>query len=322
MMHECPKCGFVQPQDQYCANCGLDIDNYKPAPTTLLQKLGKNTVLQLSILVAVVLALTTYVFLKQREAIEKHFAISPQSIEELVSMTDTNSEEPVVTEAAEASVEPDSFEDDESTTTPTEDATATATPPVAGVSAKDKKEKLDLVITFAEASNTTLQQLASEGQILNETAQRRSFINSNIDSINKLKERDTEFRILAGGSSHHLAITNPISFDFMHISGATNDDVGLNLEITPVSITDTHVEINLTGQLFLKAENGSTIASQEINANYIFPNKSTLLMVGFLPRQAVRQEDLHGFSNTPLAILESLQFINGLTDFVIFIQVK
>lgn len=30
MLIHCPKCGFQQPQDQYCARCGVDMLNYKP----------------------------------------------------------------------------------------------------------------------------------------------------------------------------------------------------------------------------------------------------------------------------------------------------
>ena len=30
MMMKCPKCGFSQPKDQYCANCGVDVGIYRP----------------------------------------------------------------------------------------------------------------------------------------------------------------------------------------------------------------------------------------------------------------------------------------------------
>ncbi len=31
-MGTCPKCGFVQPKDRYCANCGVDTESYRPPP--------------------------------------------------------------------------------------------------------------------------------------------------------------------------------------------------------------------------------------------------------------------------------------------------
>lgn len=30
MLIKCPKCGFDQPKDTYCANCGIEIDSFKP----------------------------------------------------------------------------------------------------------------------------------------------------------------------------------------------------------------------------------------------------------------------------------------------------
>ena len=42
MMITCPKCGFSQPQDRYCAKCGVDMENYTPEAPSVLQKLISN----------------------------------------------------------------------------------------------------------------------------------------------------------------------------------------------------------------------------------------------------------------------------------------
>src|SRR6188508_2353904 len=34
----CPKCGFEQPRDRFCANCGIDIENYRSPPSSIAQK--------------------------------------------------------------------------------------------------------------------------------------------------------------------------------------------------------------------------------------------------------------------------------------------
>ncbi len=31
MMMNCPKCGFEQPKDQFCAQCGINVDSYRPS---------------------------------------------------------------------------------------------------------------------------------------------------------------------------------------------------------------------------------------------------------------------------------------------------
>ena len=38
MIQDCPRCGFVQPKDRYCASCGLDIESYRPQKKTFLSK--------------------------------------------------------------------------------------------------------------------------------------------------------------------------------------------------------------------------------------------------------------------------------------------
>jgi hypothetical protein len=42
MLVNCPKCQFSQPKDKYCANCGIDIDNFKPNKASNRQRLFSN----------------------------------------------------------------------------------------------------------------------------------------------------------------------------------------------------------------------------------------------------------------------------------------
>jgi len=51
MIIECPRCHFKQPQDQYCANCGVDILAYKPVETPTHEKILRSGVFQFFIVV-------------------------------------------------------------------------------------------------------------------------------------------------------------------------------------------------------------------------------------------------------------------------------
>lgn len=53
MLINCPKCGFSQPQDQYCAQCGVDMLQYKPKSIGLMKKLFQHVGVQLFILLLV-----------------------------------------------------------------------------------------------------------------------------------------------------------------------------------------------------------------------------------------------------------------------------
>lgn len=42
MLVNCPKCGFSQPNDQYCAQCGVDMATYRPAKPGLIKRALKS----------------------------------------------------------------------------------------------------------------------------------------------------------------------------------------------------------------------------------------------------------------------------------------
>ncbi|MFK8138887.1 MAG: hypothetical protein AB8E15_11040 [Bdellovibrionales bacterium] len=42
MIINCPKCGFEQPQDEYCANCGVHIPSFKPPEIGIQQRALKS----------------------------------------------------------------------------------------------------------------------------------------------------------------------------------------------------------------------------------------------------------------------------------------
>ena len=51
MIIECPRCHFKQPQDQYCANCGVDMLAYKPVETPTHEKVLRSGVFQFFIVI-------------------------------------------------------------------------------------------------------------------------------------------------------------------------------------------------------------------------------------------------------------------------------
>ncbi len=43
MLINCPRCGFSQPKDQYCAQCGVDMESFKPKAVPVFQRLFQST---------------------------------------------------------------------------------------------------------------------------------------------------------------------------------------------------------------------------------------------------------------------------------------
>lgn len=54
MMVNCPKCGFSQPKDQYCAKCGVDMIAFRPAEKPLVSRILGNTFVQLLLLIGLI----------------------------------------------------------------------------------------------------------------------------------------------------------------------------------------------------------------------------------------------------------------------------
>jgi len=323
MMHECPRCGFSQPIDKYCANCGLDIETYVPKPEGFLVRLGKNTRFQIGLVILVVLLLSGYLYWTQKNELAQRLTEMPLRMNPSVNKTapaspsanENPQARPSMSETlAKKADSPHGLKPVAETMAQKAAASATATP------RELPPQRLNIV--FVEASRQTLQQMASEGQLLNETAQTRSFLSSTADDLQSLAGRDADFRVLPGGRGGALRPNTPLSLDFTHLSSGTHEEIGMNLDFTATEINATGVDLTLTGQIHLQGENSTTLINNEINANYTFPPKRTLVLVGFLPHQPVRQEDAGNFSNTPLAIFNSPQFLNGITDFAIFITAK
>src|SRR4051812_20670348 len=71
MMMECPRCGFSQPKDRYCASCGLDVDAFNSKPKPFFVRLIQNPNLHLSLIVALLVLVVGYIFYLQRGVVTK-----------------------------------------------------------------------------------------------------------------------------------------------------------------------------------------------------------------------------------------------------------
>lgn len=61
MLINCPRCGFSQPNDQYCAQCGVDMQAFKPKQEPALKKFFQSTGTHVFILLAAAVFVGQYV---------------------------------------------------------------------------------------------------------------------------------------------------------------------------------------------------------------------------------------------------------------------
>jgi hypothetical protein len=60
MLINCPRCGFSQPKDQYCASCGVNIETYVPVKPSVWKKVFSSTAPQVFLVVVVALGISYY----------------------------------------------------------------------------------------------------------------------------------------------------------------------------------------------------------------------------------------------------------------------
>ncbi len=322
MMQTCPRCGFVQPEDKYCANCGLDIETYKPAPTPFFKKIAKNTAFQISVVVLIVIAVTIALLMSQNDRLEKRLNSNPvQRAHILRSMR----EPPAPTRPA---VQPSAVPQPQQPAAPLPRAPIAQTKPKIGHDKKNHEitaAPTELSIAFYEMSRAALMQLASEGQVLSESAESRSMTLPTHHPLQKLREKDPATRSLGESITQNLQQGTPITLDFMRPPSAATagmNGIGVTINLNPVKVTGTDIELALDLLFNMRNRSGNSLITNEVNSNFSFSPKSTLVLTGFFPHRKVFRQDLLAFNGTPIAIFASPAFQNSVTDLVIVIEPK
>jgi ribosomal protein L32 len=309
MMQTCPKCGFSQPKDRYCANCGLDIETYKPAPAPIYQRLQKNTRLHMALAALLIIVIAGYIYQLEKERILAHLKNAPG----FLSFTPRPKAEAIRTQS-----EPVAYTQE---VAPSEAQPATTLAASEVPDATAPTEPQELVISFGELTLQALSEITAQSEILRETDNRRTLQTHSPTSLEDLA-KGSGYRILGGGQSFNFRNNTTTSYDFTHISGTSNEDVGLTLDLAVDSVAETGLTVRISGLITLKDESGADLPQVEINSTYNLDFKKSILIVGLLPRKPLKPEDVTQFANTPLSIYGSGEFLSGASDFVIFLRAK
>lgn len=71
MMIECPRCGFAQPKDQYCASCGVNMDQLLAKPKPFMVRLVQNPNFHLSLIGALIAVVVAWIFYTQSSVVSR-----------------------------------------------------------------------------------------------------------------------------------------------------------------------------------------------------------------------------------------------------------
>ncbi|WP_413568668.1 hypothetical protein ACLWBD_14320 [Bdellovibrio sp. HCB117] len=188
MLINCPRCGFQQPKDKYCAQCGVDMENFKPATPPMWKRVFGNPLVQLSLLVVVAGGVGISLYQKGQQNLERRVSylkstvqINPSSTTSVASLAETVDSEPTEQASQEpAGTASDNDASDGSVSAfkvapaaganPTATATPTTTPAEKSARA-GAKDGSHLIVYYAEVGRGSLNAIMgasrSTGQFMN-----------------------------------------------------------------------------------------------------------------------------------------------------------
>jgi hypothetical protein len=357
MMVNCPKCGFSQPEDQYCASCGIDMLAYRPSRAPFFKRLMTSVPFQLSVLVLAIVGGFAFIRLQNQARLAARIAEIENAgdtrlIEQKSDALDTASQASKSSEApgAQAESAPAASAPGESThnlalsapeapkaikenlaetaaspsPTPSPLPSPTATPgttPGAATGAEKATTPSRLRVAFLEVNRGTLAELSSESR---GSGGYGAFSTGTISSASaKLKSLQAGWKSLESGSPQSLRTQQPILVFRGLRDEASGHDLGVTVQVTPVLIDDTGTTVQVEVLRVLR-EAGAvpSVGEQSFQENFQIPRGSAAYISGVFPhRTQIPEEEARLYNSNPvLRILSSPAFQSGASEFVILIE--
>ncbi len=301
-MINCPKCNFRQPKDQYCANCGVDIFTFKPLPVSKSKTFFESGFFQIFILILVT-AISAYFIAKTdrpQNWVKKFSYYKKTNDSTKNNLQKNNTETDSSVEATPADVE---------IVAPVS-ANINQFAPAATVAANSSQFFSEIKLTYAEITRQDLTTLVTESQ-------RLGLYQNNLDisagiypdykskSLTKLKILKTEQKKFFLNKTEAL------------LSGKTFDEtstfVGLQINIGLKSTENQTTQGHLNVAKISRSDKIDLPLEFELQKNALFFVNWKTAMVGF-----ENEPDL--LNTPPFQILESQDFLNQKTEFIIMIE--
>ncbi len=311
---ECPRCGFSQPKDKYCANCGVDVEAYEKKPSHIALRILNNSTLHLTVIFAVIFATLFYLVVSQRELIQQEVGRIFDGIPLLSHSAEDDEEVALATpevEALTAEAPPQEDETLESEASIIEPDPANRNSQTNAISSTPRVQ-----IRYLEVSKENIQALIASGRVVRELENWRIIYIPSSPSVQSLARAA---RPLPGSVQQAL----PPRGELELISGDIDPDPNRSfLNFSMIWRIPDQVEWSLItqlrspdtqgpGQLILREHEGRLRWSPEGALVLIFDP------IGRIP--TLRDAD---FSRSPLQILQSADFQSGLSDLIIWVEVS
>jgi hypothetical protein len=319
MLINCPKCGFSQPQDKYCANCGVDMEHYRPQAPSVWKKFFSNPFLHVTIVLILVFLSIWYVQQNRREEIRHRIAFlksGPVIVEHeakpRLTITRDSSRKVLATEPSTAPPA-------------TTASTSTTTTLVRAGMSGEKSSPLQVSgvnFYFLEVDSAVMASWLQESRINGQY--HRTFDNVSMGPLPEVAKKLKAERVrVLEKITRPLYAASPIA-EFMsgtHHSLDLDSELGLLGSVTVTEIKDGLIrgEINVRRSFRDPKEPSRPLEQTSFGFPYEIQATEGYMVMGIIPRRAYEFPD--ELNPDPyLAIYKSRPFLSGQTDFALLIQ--
>jgi len=356
MMVNCPKCGFNQPDDRYCAKCGVDMLAYKPAAKPLSQRLLSKwwfPVVIVSVLGAFAIGGYALFNTTANRALETDFSADANGGDESLFAEDslrrakplkTSSANPTGTGSGE-----EASQQDPALSRPNSASTLEAAPGGAANSAtagfsetsatgqlmKSVDDNLSdaqtrgegaaiqkLHVRFVEVQRTAVNEFVSAAR---NVSTYESFSGGVLPDLSARLKSETlvrRSRSLENPSQHTLRVNQPIVIFKGARDDSSDQNVGVTLQILPLTNDDSGSQLQVEVIRLIRDSPGAAMPTERIYQEVFTVSRGGgIFLAGILPRRSLNEDEVRFYSSASiLRIMTSSAFQNASSEFVIFLE--
>jgi hypothetical protein len=326
-MIDCPKCGFSQPQDIYCASCGVKMDSYTKKEKSFFMGLLTNWILQLGILIILIVGFVIYDKTRTTKPVQ---AATPTADvantfqrRETPPLPQPSNEEPQPVEAAAPLAKPAPQKiASGSTRSAGKGKTLAELAQENDLTAKDsasasKNNNPGIQISFYRITRPGLAEIQRSAQTSTSAGQTIGGIVNDKKIKQLLASGDMQY--LSGNRYKELDEKHPtvVFKGQRHAEAARN--MGVFIQLAPLKTAENSVQMELKGWGVLKLnEPDENYFSTEMT----FTQNTAAFIAAFLPRdKTFSDEEKQLFeSDRLLKVLNQEDFADGSTDMILIVE--
>ncbi len=305
-MVTCPRCEFTQPKDRYCANCGLDIENYKPQKPPALSRIWNNPWTQICIMILLLTATVNYLLYKNK--LTPEIEITDQKITKLTTKSPKSFQKKGLKSLKKAS-------------TKTALVEVKSPRPESQKKVQTLKAPTKITIKFAEVSAGFLNSIQTP--TTRKGSQIQALSVNDQGTISNFIGKYSMIDVLPGGATKGLSLNSPAFISFT--ANIEELEHGFFIEALPSQIAASGSTFTLKINASLPANEPLNLPDMQVSLEdeiTLLPNEILIITDILSSQRNLAAEERSLLGPSPLNVLTSKEFLNNDTEFIIFIQTK